>query len=125
MSVARWTEPTAVELPAVTADNLSKVGTWWFRVVLVSSPSKVDLVSSTVPTPNNVLVMGVSSGGADWQVSTCSVLGVLGLGLVCGEPVTIQSVRWSRPTELISSSSVALDKANRADVDVGDRKHQC
>ena len=70
VSVARWTEPTAVELPAVTADNLSKVGTWWFRVVLVSM---------LVPPPNGVFVIGVSSGGAGWQVSTGSVLGWLGL----------------------------------------------
>ena len=80
--VARWTEPTAVELPAVTADNLSKVGTWWFRMVLVSSP---------VPTSNDVFVNGISSGGADWQVSTGSVIGGLGLVSMYGKPVTIQS----------------------------------
>ena len=78
--VARWTEPTAVELPAATADNLSKVGTWRLVVSLVVRPS------------NGMLVIGVSSGRADWQLSmaVCALV-VLELGLVFGERVTIQS----------------------------------
>ena len=80
VSVARWTEPTAIELPAVTADNLSEVGTWRLLVSLVVRPS------------NGMLVIGVSSGRADWQLSmaVCALV-VLELGLVFGERVTIQS----------------------------------
>ena len=99
--MARWSEPTAVELPAVTADNLSKVGTLWFGL---------EVVSMLVPPPDGVFVMGVSSGRADWQGSTVLVIGGLGLVSMYGKPVAIQSGLLSSPTMpvvLMSTSSLS------------------